>query len=173
MVLPIDDLHVPRSLRKNIRKREFRITLDTAFEQVVTECASTHRPDQEGTWITKDMQAAYCQLHRLGHAHSAEAWQGDVLVGGLYGVAIGAMFSGESMFSSRKDASKVVFVHLMRQLKRWDFRLVDCQVHTNHLARFGAVEIPRVDYLQAMEEALNQPGKSGKWKFDSDFECNG
>ena len=173
MAFAADELHVPRSLSKSVRKRHFRVTLDTAFEEVVAGCASAYRPDQEGTWITGEMQHAYCELHRLGHAHSVEAWEGDELVGGLYGVALGGLFSGESMFSLRSNASKVAFVHLIRQLDRWDFQLIDCQVHTKHLARFGAHEISRFDYLRQLKETLTLPDRQGPWRFDEDFECFG
>jgi leucyl/phenylalanyl-tRNA---protein transferase len=173
MVLTADQVHVPRSLGKSIRKKPFRITLDTAFEQVLAGCASAYRPEQEGTWITKAMQQAYCELHRLGHAHSVEAWEGEQLVGGLYGVALGGLFSGESMFSLRSDSSKVAFIHLIRQLHLWGFQIIDCQVHTHHLARFGAKEIPRIDYLQQLEEAITLPDRKGPWRFDPGFKCTG
>ncbi|HLT34703.1 MAG TPA: leucyl/phenylalanyl-tRNA--protein transferase, partial [Enhygromyxa sp.] len=142
-VLEPAGLRVNRSLRKAIRRRPYRLTLDTAFERVIRHCAAIARPDQDGTWITNDMMAAYEQLYALGHAHSVEAWQSDELVGGVYGVAIGAVFCGESMFALAPDASKIAFVHLVRQLERWGFELIDCQVHTEHLERFGAVDWPR------------------------------
>ena len=119
------------------------------------------------------MYESYCKLHIQGHAHSVEAWEGDTLVGGLYGVSLGGLFSGESMFSHRSDASKIAFVYFMRQLARWQFSLVDCQVYTKHLARFGAMEIPRSDYLERLEIAIRQTAKVGRWTFDEDFECTG
>ena len=126
-------------------------------------CASAERPGQSGTWITPDMQAAYRELHRRGLAHSVEAWQGGRLVGGLYGVSLGAAFFGESMFALAPDASKIAFVRLVEHLQRWDIGLVDCQVYTEHLARFGAVEWPRKRYLAALKKALARPTRSGPW----------
>jgi leucyl/phenylalanyl-tRNA--protein transferase len=171
MVLQLDELHVPKSLKKRIRRNDFRVTLDTAFEQVINACATAPRPDQEGTWITKEMIDAYIELHRLGYAHSAEAWLDNELVGGLYGVAVGGLFSGESMFSLESDASKVAFARLMQQLQRWKFPLVDCQVYTGHLSRFGATELPRNRYLDQMETALTITGRPGKWTFDDALLC--
>lgn len=172
-VLYTSELSVPRSLAKRIRQRRFRITLDHAFEEVITSCGRIERPEQEGTWITSEMNRAYAQLHALGYAHSVEAWEGDELVGGLYGVAIGKLYAGESMFSLRPDASKVAFVHLARQLARWEYPLIDCQVHTAHLERFGAREIPRADYLEHCEALGKIPGRVGHWQFDEDFLCDG
>lgn len=168
MVLVASELEVPRSLRKAIHKRAYRLSLDTAFAKVVAACASVERPGQSGTWITPEMQAAYRELHRRGLAHSVEAWQEGRLVGGLYGVSLGAAFFGESMFALAPDASKVAFVRLVEQLVRWDIRLVDCQVYTDHLARFGAVEWPRKRYLTALKKALARPTRPGPWRFDND-----
>src|SRR5690606_31997210 len=130
------------SLAKVLRRGRFDVRFDTAFDQVVRACASAVRVDQDGTWITDEMAAAYIRLHELGFAHSAEAWQDEVLVGGLYGVSLGGVFFGESMFARVSEASKVAFVELAQQLERWRFELIDCQVHTEHLARFGAEEWP-------------------------------
>lgn len=168
MVLVASELEVPRSLRKAIRKRAYRLSLDTAFAKVVAACASVERPGQSGTWITPEMQAAYRELHRRGLAHSVEAWQEGRLVGGLYGVSLGAAFFGESMFALAPDASKVAFVRLVEQLVRWDIGLVDCQVYTDHLARFGAVEWPRKRYLTALKKALARPTRPGPWRFEND-----
>lgn len=173
MVLFLDELHVPRSLAKRIRQRSFEIRLDTAFEPVIDACARTPRPDQAGTWITRDMRSAYIELHHRGFAHSVEAWRDGELAGGLYGVAVGRLFCGESMFAHQPDASKIAFVHLARQLTRWGFPLVDCQVHTRHLERFGAREIPRRRYLQRLQALVEQPDQPGPWRFDPDFECTG
>ena len=164
MVLRAEDLHVPRSLAKTIRRGDYRITLDTAFRDVVRACASMDRPGQDGTWITEEMIAAYVALHRLGFAHSVEAWSGDALVGGLYGVSLGSAFFGESMFAHAPDASKVAFVTLVRDLAGRGITLVDCQVHTEHLARFGASEWPRERFLEALAVALRDPTRKGKWK---------
>jgi len=168
MVLVASALKVPRSLRKTMRRPAYRVTLDTAFARVVAACASVERPGQSGTWITPEMEAAYRELHRRGFAHSVEAWHEGRLVGGLYGVSLGAAFFGESMFALAPDASKVAFVRLVAQLVRWGIGLVDCQVHTDHLARFGAVEWPRKRYLAALKKALAAPTRSGPWRFEEE-----
>ncbi|MFV8752005.1 leucyl/phenylalanyl-tRNA--protein transferase [Nannocystaceae bacterium ST9] len=166
-VLIPDQLRVNRSLAKSIRRGHHRITLDTAFGEVVRNCAAIPRVGQDGTWITREMIAAYDRLHALGHAHSVEAWLADELVGGLYGVAVGGMFCGESMFSLEPDASKVAFVQLVRQLDRWGFELIDCQVHTEHLERFGAEEWPRRRFLRALEQLRDRrAGPASPWRFD-------
>lgn len=173
MVLLPAELHVPRSLRKVIRRRPFTLRLDTAFEAVVDECAIAERAGQRGTWITRDMREAYVALHTLGFAHSAEAWCGDELVGGLYGVSLGSSFFGESMFARRPDASKTAFVALVLQLERWGFELIDCQVHTEHLARFGAKEWRRSRFLATLRETLEKPTRRGAWRFDPDPAAGG
>lgn len=174
LVLRTENLHVGRSLRKAIAKQPYAIKLDTAFPQVIAACANVFRPDQFDTWITDDMLAAYCRLHELGFAHSAEAWRGDELVGGLYGVSLGAAFFGESMFASAANASKIAFVTLVRQLHAWGINLVDCQVHTEHLARFGAELWPRRRFLRALHEALDHPTRRGKWRLpDQSGEVSG
>ena len=163
MVLFVDELHVSRSLRKTIRSGRFSVTADRAFSAVMSGCAEP-RADQEGTWITTEMRAAYARLAALGYAHSVEAWEGDALVGGLYGVAIGRMFFGESMFARVSDASKVAFVALVRQLQRWGFRLIDCQMPTAHLASLGAREIPRREFLAEVDRA--SPGAADSRALD-------
>jgi leucyl/phenylalanyl-tRNA--protein transferase len=168
MVLRAESLRVPRSLRKTIRRGVYRITLDDAFHRVIEGCASVHRPGQRTTWITPAMKTAYGVLHRRGLAHSVEAWEDDALAGGLYGVSLGAAFFGESMFAHSPDASKAAFVTLVEQLARWEITLVDCQVYTEHLARFGAEEWPRDGYLRALKSALARPTRRGKWRFDPD-----
>jgi leucyl/phenylalanyl-tRNA--protein transferase len=167
MVLRAEELHVPGSLRKTIRRQPYQVTLDTQFSAVIDACAKTRRPGQRGTWITPAMKRAYLELYRQGVAHSAEAWAGDVLVGGLYGVSLGGAFFGESMFATAPDASKVAFVLLVEQLQHWGIGLVDCQVYTDHLARFGAYEWPRAEYLAALRAALRQPTRGGRWKWDA------
>jgi leucyl/phenylalanyl-tRNA--protein transferase len=162
MVLLPAELHVGRTLRKTLRKAPFIVTADTAFERVLEGC-SAPRPDQDGTWITADMKRAYGALHTLGLAHSVESWAGDELVGGLYGVALGRVFFGESMFSRAADASKVAFVHLVRQLSAWEFGLVDCQMRTPLLAAFGAREIPRREFTRRLAELVNYPDVAGRW----------
>ena len=166
-VLRPADLKLSRSLRSTLRKAPFRITLDTAFREVVTACAAVPRPGQSGTWITSEMLDAYDQLHRLGFAHSAEAWLDDELVGGLYGVALGGLYAGESMFARASDASKVAFATFVPLLASWGFELIDCQVHTAHLERFGAVHIPREQYLRELGELILRPCPRGPWRADA------
>lgn len=167
MVMTSDHLHVPRSLAKTVRQGRLRVSLDEAFPLVIAACAETPRSHEPGTWISPRFERAYTELHRMGLAHSVEAWQGHELVGGLYGVSLGAAFFGESMFARVRDASKVAFVTLVDQLRRWGITLVDCQVHTEHLSRFGAREWPRTRYLEALREALERPTRQGVWKLDA------
>lgn len=159
-------LKVSRSLRKSLRNKPFQVTFDTAFEAVIDACAAP-RTGESGTWITPDMAAAYHLLHRLGHAHSVEVWLDDELAGGLYGIAMGQVFFGESMFSRVSEASKVGFVHLVRQLQSRGYRLVDCQVYTAHLVSLGAEEIPRREFCQSLDRWCPHPGNPGSW---SDWE---
>ncbi|HEU5398100.1 MAG TPA: leucyl/phenylalanyl-tRNA--protein transferase [Gammaproteobacteria bacterium] len=163
------ELHVSRSLRRRMAKDGYRATLDTAFSEVMQACAGP-RPGQPegGTWISPAMQAAYVELHRLGHAHSVEIWIEDELAGGLYGVAIGRVFFGESMFSRRTDGSKLALVHLARQLGAWGYPLIDCQVHSEHLASLGCVRIPRPDFLALLAEHCTAPGHPAPWRFDAE-----
>lgn len=163
MVLRPEELHVSRSLRKTIKQGKFEVRFDTAFAQVMRACAKIPRSGQDGTWITPEMIEAYCALHELGFAHSAEAWLDGQLVGGLYGIALGAAFFGESMFAAHADASKVAFVHLVQRLREWDFHFIDCQTTTAHLQRFGAVEWRREEFLQRLARALQEPGRRGRW----------
>ncbi len=168
-VLPLDALHVPRRLMRTVRAKTFEVRLDTAFANVLEQCAATPRPGQGGTWLVPEMRAAYTRLHHLGHAHSVEAWYGGRLVGGLYGVALGGGFFGESMFHAMPDASKVAFVWLARLLVSWGFRFVDCQQTTSHMLRFGAVEMPRTDFLACLHDATRQPSRIGRWRLPQDF----
>ncbi len=156
-------IHVPHSLRRTIKRKTFEVRYDTAFEQVVDACARAPRPSQKGTWITPEMKAAYLALHHMGHAHSVESWASGELEGGLYGVALGAIFFGESMFARAPDASKVALVHLAQRLSEWGFRLIDCQMETAHLARFGAQAWPRKRFLRALKEALQAPSRLDPW----------
>jgi leucyl/phenylalanyl-tRNA--protein transferase len=172
MVVESDEVIVNRSLRKAIRKQPYRISCDEAFADVIAECAKKKREGQRGTWITTDMQDAYIELHERGFAHSVEAWLDDELVGGLYGVSLGGVFCGESMFAHRPDASKIAFAILAEQLVRWNIGLIDCQVHTEHLERFGAHEIPRAEFLQRLEKALELPTRRQKWTLDEDLLAN-
>jgi leucyl/phenylalanyl-tRNA--protein transferase len=167
MVLAPGDLRVSRSLARTLRRGRYEVRLDTAFGEVVRRCASAPRRGVAGTWITLEMALAYERLHELGFAHSAEAWEDGELAGGLYGVSLGGCFFGESMFAARTDASKVAFVTLVRQLEAWDFDLVDCQVHTEHLARFGATEWPRARFLAALAASLERPTRRGSWRLDA------
>ena len=168
-VLPVAELRVPRSLRKRVRRGDYQVTLDRAFPAVIAGCKAAHRPGQSGTWITDEMEAAYIGLHERGFAHSVEAWRGSELVGGLYGVALGRLFSGESMFATASDASKVAFVWLVRQLAAWGFPLVDSQVGTEHLRRFGGRNIERKAYLDTLPSLVEAPGRLGPWSFDEGF----
>jgi leucyl/phenylalanyl-tRNA--protein transferase len=170
-VLFLDRLKVSRSLRKTLRSRRFQVTMDTCFGAVMEHCAMPRRnQSQPGTWITPEMLRAYIRLHELGYAHSIETWHGDDLVGGLYGVALGAAFFGESMFSLRTDASKVALVHLVGQLRRWNFAIVDCQMPSTHLFSLGAEEIDRREFLARLDNALRTPTRRGPWRLEPDLE---
>jgi leucyl/phenylalanyl-tRNA--protein transferase len=164
MILVPAELHVPRSLGRRLRRGDFRVTADLAFADVIAGCAEPR--DDGGTWITSEMVAAYERLHAAGHAHSIEAWEQGVLVGGLYGVALGRAFFGESMFTRVPDASKVAFVRLVRALEAWRFGIIDCQMRTDHLARFGAREIPREDFLGRVAALVGEPGPPSPWRLE-------
>ena len=167
MVLRPRELRVSRSMRGLIRKGTLEVRVDTAFEQVARRCAEPDRRREYSTWITPEMLDAYVELHELGFAHSFEAWCDGALVGGLYGVSLGAGFFGESMFFDVDNASKVAFVSLVRQTLHWGFSMIDCQVHTAHLERLGAVEIPREEFLTELNDVLEQPTRRGPWKLES------
>ncbi|TBW07653.1 leucyl/phenylalanyl-tRNA--protein transferase [Azotobacter chroococcum subsp. isscasi] len=155
-VLLPQELHVSRSLRKTLRQERFQVTFDHDFSAVIQACAGP-RDYADGTWITPEMQAAYRELHRRGIAHSVEVWQNDSLVGGLYGLAIGQLFFGESMFSHVDNASKVGFTTLVRRLKQWGFVLIDCQMPTQHLQSLGARSISRSEFADYLKRYLDQP----------------
>ncbi len=163
------ELHVPRSLRKTIGRRCFAVTLDTAFPSVIRSCAASPRPGQNGTWIVPEMAAAYTALHAAGYAHSVEAWLDGELAGGLYGVALGGGFFGESMFHRVPEASKVCFVWLARLLDFWGFTLIDCQQVTRHMVRFGAYAVARDAFMPHLDEALRVPVPAGKWRMPEGF----
>lgn len=161
-VLFPDELHVSRSLRKRMRHGDYRVTFDKAFAEVIQGCAGP-RSYADGTWITTPMQDAYVRLHELGVAHSVEVWQQGQLVGGLYGIAMGELFFGESMFSRATDASKVGFVTLVERLREWGFALIDCQMPTRHLESFGARSIPRAAFAEALAMHLDRPS-AADWR---------
>ena len=163
LVLFPDELKVARRLRRTMRRGSFRITMDTAFNRVIRACAEIPRRHEKGTWITADMVTAYERLHLAGFAHSVETWSGEQLAGGLYGVAIGRCFFGESMFSRASNASKVAFVSLVEYLRTKKFGLIDCQVATQHLKSFGAREIPRSEFLKILAKFREKPSLRGPW----------
>jgi leucyl/phenylalanyl-tRNA---protein transferase len=165
-VLVPSKLHVPKSLEKQVRRGVFEIRLDTAFEAVIDACGKTRRPGQRGTWITREMRTAYVKLHTLGLAHSAEAWADGALQGGLYGVRLGGMFFGESMFARAPDASKVAFVTLVRHLSLHGVQLIDCQQETEHLARFGAEPWERSRFVEQVASLVEKPNHLGPWRLD-------
>lgn len=154
LVLIPGELHISRSLRQAMKKGTFRVTVDTAFEEVIRCCAAVRRKGQRGTWITEDMIKAYIRLHHSGYAHSVESWREDRLAGGLYGVLLGKAFFGESMFSRESDASKTAFVSYVEMLREQGVTLIDCQVATAHLKSFGAKEVPREFFLKMLRKAL-------------------
>jgi len=166
MALVPDAVRVTRSLAKRLRNGGFELRIDTAFVEVMCACAAP-RLGADGTWISPAMIAAYTRLFEAGYAHSIESWREGRLVGGLYGVAIGRMFYGESMFSRESDASKVALVRLCRQLARWEFGLVDCQMETAHLASLGARTLPRAAFAAQVAELVNLPHRAGPWSFDA------
>ena len=168
MVLFPPQIRVSRSLVKVLRNRDYEVRADTDFRAVMQACAEP-RPEQDGTWISDEMIAAYCALHEQGFAHSVETWIDGELAGGLYGVALGRMFYGESMFTRAADASKIALVYLARQLERWQFGMIDCQLHTAHLASLGAHEIPRAHFMRKLQELVNYAGVTGHWELDDDL----
>lgn len=168
MVLIPDEFKVSRSLRKVLRKNRYHIRTDSAFEQVIRAC-SAPRDRQSGTWINAGMITAYTELHHMGVAHSVETWMNGNLVGGLYGISIGRMFYGESMFSRVTDASKIALAHLTAQLHCWGYGMIDCQMNTPHLASLGAREIPRAEFIHRLNELICFPDNLSKWQFDHEF----
>jgi leucyl/phenylalanyl-tRNA--protein transferase len=153
-VLPLDEFHLPRRLARTVRSDLFEVRLDTDFEAVISGCAAPRGGRQQDTWINEPIRRLYGELFRMGHVHTVEAWRDERMVGGLYGVKLGAAFFGESMFSTARDASKVALVHLVARLKAGGFRLLDVQFMTAHLSQFGAVEVPRDDYVRLLDEAV-------------------
>lgn len=167
MVLFPEDLRVSKSLQKTLKTSTYTVTMDRAFAEVIAACAAP-RGDSPGTWITEAMQLAYTELFRAGHAHSVEVWRGDELVGGLYGVAIGHVFFGESMFSVESNTSKIALVNLVKQLQQWNYKLIDCQVSSEHLESLGAVEISRNEFRGHLQALLAEPGRSAPWRLKTD-----
>ncbi|MBI3223166.1 MAG: leucyl/phenylalanyl-tRNA--protein transferase [Nitrosomonadales bacterium] len=167
MALIPEEFRISRSLGKILRRNVFTVRFDTAFTLVMRACAAP-RDGHQGTWIDEQMIEAYAALHQLGYAHSVESWLDGELVGGLYGVGIGRMFYGESMFSQTSDASKVALAHLARQLSRWRFGMIDCQMHTPHLASLGARTMPREEFIAKLQELVNYPPVT-RWQFDPDL----
>jgi len=161
-VLFPDQFKLSRSLRKTRAKTTYTITIDTAFSEVINACCEA-RKDQPGTWITAEMRSAYCEMHKLGYAHSIECWDNDQLIGGLYGMSIGQVFFGESMFSRKTDSSKLAFAYLVDKLKEWDFTLIDCQVKTAHLTSLGAEDIPREQFIKLLHRWCSTSPKPIAW----------
>lgn len=155
-IIPLDDFHISKSLAKTIRRAPFDIRYDTAFEQVMEGCAAP-APDRPTTWINAKIRSLYATLHSMGHAHCVEAWEGDELIGGLYGVSLGSAFFGESMFSRRTDASKICLVHLVERLRKQGFVLLDTQFTTEHLKHFGAIDVPKARYEKMLARAIATP----------------
>lgn len=164
-VMRPDGMLVSRSLRKSIRRSDYAVTLDRAFADVLNGCAG-NRSKSRGTWLGPDMRQAYIELHRQGHAHSVELWRDGQLIGGLYGVAVGRMFFGESMFSRADDASKMALYYLCEQLHQWNFDLIDCQISSTHLLTLGAQELDRDAFLLRLAISVRKPGSVGPWAFD-------
>ena len=162
-VLFPERMRTSRSLARRLRRGDYAVTFDGAFEEVTAACAQP-RPKQAGSWITPAMQTAYARLHALGFAHSVEAWQDGCLAGGLYGVSMGRMFFGESMFTRRTDASKVALAHLAQQLHAWRFELIDCQLENSHLASLGAEPMPRADFLHRIAANRRHATRRGPWQ---------
>lgn len=166
MVLFPDELRVTRSLRRTLRQGSYEVRFDSNFAGVIQGCAETPRPGQDGTWITPEMIDAYQRLHELGWAHSVETYVAGQLVGGLYGLAIGGMFYGESMFSRQSDVSKIAFAHLVRFISGQGFGMIDCQMRTDHLASLGGREIPRREFSAQLHRLVTLPRPRGPWPVD-------
>ncbi len=181
MVLSPDDLRISKSLRKTLKRSSYRLSMDTAFSEVIRCCAEP-RGNDAGTWITSEMQIAYSELHEAGFAHSVEVWSGNELAGGLYGVALGQIFFGESMFSFERSTSTIALVNLVKKLRQWNYKLIDCQVSSEHLRALGATEISRDDFEQKLRELLPQrmpqrmprplpeAGRMGRWEIDTSLD---
>ena len=165
LVLYPGEIRISKTLKKIIKKERFKVTLDLAFNDVINQCAQVRLQNNQGTWIIKDIIKAYCKLHESGFAHSVEVWYQSELAGGLYGVSLGRCFFGESMFTRISNASNIALVKLVGYLEKLSFDLIDCQVTTEHLIRFGAREIPRTLFLKQLATSLNAPTQRGKWEY--------
>jgi len=163
LILEPKDFRLSRRMQRTLRQKKFRLSMDTAFQQVIESCGTSRTETGEGTWINHDMREAYCRLHDAGFAHSVECWQGNELVGGLYGVSLGSIFFGESMFSRERDSSKAALAGLVERLQDWQFDLIDCQITTAHLQRMGAREIPGAEFYNWLEKCLQNITRQGKW----------
>jgi leucyl/phenylalanyl-tRNA--protein transferase len=163
LILELDGLRISKRLTRTIRQGVFDVTMDQAFSRVITCCAKVPRRGEDSTWITPEMIAAYIQLHEMGFAHSVECWHENKLAGGLYGISLGGIFFGESMFSTISDSSKVALTYLTEQLAKWDFAFIDCQVKNDHLVRLGAIEISRPRFQERLAVALKRPTRQGRW----------
>ena len=166
LVIFPDEFKMPKRLSRLMRQKTFSITMDSAFRQVITSCANVDQRREKGTWITQDMVEAYCLLHELGFAHSVECRQNKKLVGGLYGVSLGGIFFGESMFSSAPNSSKIALASLVKKLLEKDFDIIDCQMKTEHLIQFGAREIPGTEFQKLLAKSMSSSIQSGKWQID-------
>jgi len=166
LVIFPDEFKMPKRLSRLMRQKTFSVTMDSAFRQVITSCANVDQRREKGTWITQDMVEAYCLLHELGFAHSVECWQNKKLVGGLYGVSLGGIFFGESMFSSAPNSSKIALASLVKKLLEKDFDLIDCQMKTEHLIQFGAREIPGPEFEKLLAKSMSSSIQTGKWHID-------
>lgn len=165
LVLFPDEIRISKSLKKLLRQKKFKVTFDTAFKDVITACAEIRTFNGDETWISEEMIEAYCRLHESGYAHSVETWNGGALVGGLYGISLGKSFFGESMFAHESNASKVAFAELINFLSEKNFDLIDCQVTTEHLMSFGAVEISKSEFLYLLDKSLEHYTLKGNWHF--------
>ena len=168
LILPLNRFRPSRRLRRTLRQGAFTVTMDTAFDRVIEACATVPRQGQDGTWITPEMVEAYRGLHEAGYAHAAECWRDGELVGGIYGLSLGACFFGESMFSRVSNASKVALATLVAQLKAWGFSMIDCQVTTPHMLSFGAGEVRREHFLRMLAADLRTPTRVGTWRLELD-----
>jgi len=171
LILEPNWLRISKRLQRTIRKGAFRVTLDTAFSQVITSCAQVPRRHEQSTWITTEIIMAYNRLHELGFAHSVECWHENRLAGGLYGIGLGGIFFGESMFSTISDSSKVALAYLAKQLAEWDFNFIDCQIKNDHLLRLGAREISRQEFQKRLADSIDRPTRQGSWTL-SKYYCS-